>query len=483
MPLMGSCATLTGTMKQTMNGIGASGGWWPKDISLFPDSVRQNISQLLFNQNTGLGITDYRYNLGGGGVGVTTWARAPETPYISDGNYNWGADAAGTYFLRAAAQFGVPQITLFVNSAPTTFTSNGRNCGGTLITSRISAYATYLTDVVKYWKSQGVTITHVSPMNEPDNSFGSGSNCGQEGMIVQPSQRAQVVTAVATALRNAGLSTKVIADESSTVSQFNSEASQWLTSSIGASLGGVAHHQYGFASTNDQSSLGSTVQSRTGGNVAPWFTEICCFKEADSSQASNPLATLTYGQQFDPTMVSGLRMASLIDQSLSYSEDAHWDWWVALSSGIGCTPKTTSGCATNVNNQGWNDGLIYYDTNYQSTHDYTLYLTKRYTVLRHYAKAAPIGAVRRLVSNVEGNWRIQAFDLNGRLYSVVAFLGQQSSGSLTLSTDGSFTLTQPSRAFRSSPSEDYVQVSAPSLSGGKLTVNAPAMSIYTFFFQ
>jgi hypothetical protein len=40
------------------------------------------------------------------------------------------------------------------------------------------------------------------------------------------------------------------------------------------------------------------------------------FKESDSSQASNPLATLTYGAQFDPTMVSGLRMANLIQQSV-----------------------------------------------------------------------------------------------------------------------------------------------------------------------
>jgi hypothetical protein len=39
-------------------------------------------------------------------------------------------------------------------------------------------------------------------------------------MIVQPSQRAQVVTSLATALRNAGLATRVIADESNTVCEF-----------------------------------------------------------------------------------------------------------------------------------------------------------------------------------------------------------------------------------------------------------------------
>lgn len=103
---------------------------------------------------------------------------------LSDGKYNWSADAAGTFFLKEAVRQGVPLITLFVNSAvsvaiymlvtyesedrasmqPTTFTSNGQNCNGTLITSRIPAYAQYLTDVVSHWKSQGVAITHVSPM-------------------------------------------------------------------------------------------------------------------------------------------------------------------------------------------------------------------------------------------------------------------------------------------------------------------------------
>jgi hypothetical protein len=86
----------------------------------------------------GLGITDYRYNLGGGGVGVNQTDRQVETPYIrcarrlsnplefggvnisvagSDGVYNFSADPAGTFYLREAAGFQVPMITLFVNSA------------------------------------------------------------------------------------------------------------------------------------------------------------------------------------------------------------------------------------------------------------------------------------------------------------------------------------------------------------------------------
>ncbi|TFY61019.1 hypothetical protein EVJ58_g4775 [Rhodofomes roseus] len=164
----------------------------------------------------GLGLTDYRYNLGGGGIGVTTWDRAPETPYVSDGVYNWSADAAGTYYLREAARQGVPVITLFVNTAPVTMTSNNQSCGGDLVTERIPAYAQYLTDVISHWKSEGVEITHVSPKNEPDDSFGS---CNQEGMQVVPGQRAEVVTTLAASLKAAGLSTQVIADESSDTSE------------------------------------------------------------------------------------------------------------------------------------------------------------------------------------------------------------------------------------------------------------------------
>lgn len=51
-----------------------------------------------------------------------------------------------------------------------------------------------------------------SQISEPDDSFGS---CGQEGMQVIPQHRAEVVTQLAASLKAAGLSTQVIADESS----------------------------------------------------------------------------------------------------------------------------------------------------------------------------------------------------------------------------------------------------------------------------
>ncbi|TFY62119.1 hypothetical protein EVJ58_g4069 [Rhodofomes roseus] len=207
-------AQITTTTRESINGIGASGAWWVNDVALFPAEVRQNISELLLNQNSVVWV-------------LALGDRAPETPYISDDVYNWSADAADTFFLKEAACHGIPIITLFVNSAPTAMTNNSENCGGTLITERILAYVQYLADVISYWKTQGVDIAHVSSMkqvsalvclrnfradlpashaSEPDNNFDDGDPttlCAQEGMQVVPEQRAELVMTLAAILKAA----------------------------------------------------------------------------------------------------------------------------------------------------------------------------------------------------------------------------------------------------------------------------------------
>ncbi|KZV63074.1 glycoside hydrolase family 30 protein [Peniophora sp. CONT] len=483
-------ATISTTPLQTVNGFGASGAWWVKDLALFPAEVRQNVSELLLNQTSGLGLTDYRYNLGGGGVGVGTWDRAPETPYISDGVYDFSADEPGTFFLREAARHGVPIITLFVNSAPTTFTNNSQNCGGTLIDERIPAYGQYIADVVSYWATQGVNITHVSPMNEPDNNFDDGDPttlCGQEGMQVTPQQRAAVVSALHIAFTNASLSTQIIADESSSTGIFTGDAPIWLSPTVGSEIAAVAHHQYSFSSASAQANM-TALAKRLSGGTPTWFTEICCYAPTDGTGASNidPLATIGWGQQFDPTMVGGLRMGNLIYQSLVDAGDAHWDWWTALSNGLGsCSPSSgDADCVNEVNEEGWDDGIIYYDPDFNSTGYYGISLTKRFWVLKHFARAAPIGSSLLTVSTSanETDWRTMAFTAPGSsdLHAIVAMNMQWNASTLSLTLDGA-ELPAVSSAFRSSVNEDWASVTL-DVADGALVVNAPEMSIHTIFF-
>ncbi|KAL5513444.1 hypothetical protein ACEPAH_3843 [Sanghuangporus vaninii] len=400
---VGQLASVATEPAQVINGIGASGAWWPNDLIAFPEDVRQQVADLLFDSSPsaagGAGLTSYRYNVGGGGVFVGNPTRAPETFYVSPGVYNWSADAAGVYFLKQAAAYNVPVLTAFVNSAPAAFTSNERSCGGTILDDQIPAFAQYLADVIAHFRDEGVVFTHVSPMNEPDNSFGNGdSQCGQEGMIVTPQQRASVVNAVRSALDSAGLSSvEIMADESSTTSQFISEAPIWLSAGA-SSISAVSHHQYSFADDGSAAEMGAMARSLSG--KPSWFTEICCFKAANSAQASNPAAPLTYSQGFDPTVVGGLQLGQLIYQSFTQALDEHFDFWTALSSGIGCSPRQNLTCQVSINSDGWNDGLIYYNPDFASSGDFTLYLTKRYYIFKHFARFAFIGSTRYNVTGL-----------------------------------------------------------------------------------
>ena len=168
-------------MRQTVAGFGASGAWWPIDLERFPESVRRDVGRMLFSAD-GIELSGYRYNIGGGGAGVTAPNRAPK-PYPDD--------TAGLFFLRLASDAHVPVLTGFVNSAPPSFTTNGKACGGDLKPGRETAYADYLAGVVASLRNdQHIALHYVSPMNEPDDSF---PDCGQEGMKVPIAQRGPVV--------------------------------------------------------------------------------------------------------------------------------------------------------------------------------------------------------------------------------------------------------------------------------------------------
>ena len=166
------------------------------------------------------------------------------------------------------------------------------------------------------------------------------------------------------------------------------------------------------------------------------------------------------------------------------------DWWTALSNQIGnCNPSSSSSCFNVAQSSaGWNDGLIYYDPNFASTGFHGLGVTKRFYVLKHFTKAAPIGAVVRSVttssSGTEAKWRVLAFDFpQGKPFAIIAMNMQSSTSSITLTPASGLTLTAPKSAVRTSANEDYASVSAPTLSSGSINIsNAPAMSITTLFF-
>lgn len=447
---------------QTIAGFAASGAWWVNDLAKFSSSAKAQAASLLFT-SAGLDLSQFRYNIGGGGVGVSTPDRAAPGFLTSSGTYNWSADPGGVYFLQAAASDGVPDLIGFVNSAPEQYTSNSQNCAGTLVSGDESAYGTYLATVASHFKSLGITLGQISPMNEPDDSF---SSCGQEGMAVPASERAGTVSAVGSALASAGLSTTVIADESSQTTQSVSEVPTWISNSTAAGYtSAIAHHTY-----NNPSSTQLELEGALGAfyNKAAWNSEICCQNSSGS-----------WSQQYDPTITGGLTIATDVYKDLTFADDSAFQWWTALSNGLGCDPSTSSTCATSFNSSGWNDGLIYYDPNYASDGNQTLYITKRFYALAQFSRFVRPGAVRYNVTASPSGVETSAFwNSSARTWTVVAINTNSSSTSLSLNL-GSGTLSSQS-AYQTSSSQNLASVSGPSVSGSTITASLPGSSVTTY---
>ena len=461
-------ATLSSTPIQVMNGFGASGAWWPNDLGNFDPAVQQQVASMLFDPS-GIGLSAYRYNIGGGGVGVTNPTRAPQTFLVNPNQYDWNRDPGGQRFLALAATSGVPNIVGFANSAPVYWTTNGLNCGGNLASGAEAAYAGYLTDIVTHFQDAlGIRFAYVSPMNEPDYGFGNGK---QEGMIVPSGQRSTLVRAVAGQFASRAPYAAVIADESSQVgTQFNPEASQWLgVAGTPKALAALAHHNYDFPNSltlQQARSIGTTY------GLPLWCTEICCFVTQ----------TGQFGQQYDPTIANAMVMANLIWQTLTYANDAAFHWWVACSSAIGIDPKANPAGVNQVNSLGWNDGLLYYDPNYATNGNQQIYVTKRYYAMGNFSRYVRPGDQRFSVSGVPSNLRMLAFSRSGGWTLIV--LNNSAAGSAA----SSFRVQLPNRlgatgAVETSGAKSLGTAALPSVgTTGLVSGSVPAQSVTTYSF-
>jgi O-glycosyl hydrolase len=372
--------------QQTIDGFGASGAWWPTDVSRFSSAAQHQLGALLFSR-AGLYLSQYRYNIGGGGVGVKNSYKAPPTVLKPSGAYDWDADPAGMDFLKLAASYHVPQLIGFVNSAPAQFTTNHQSCGGRLAPGEIAAYAAYLTSVVVHLQvADHLDLSYISPVNEPDASQWT---CHQEGMAVPVGERAPLVTTLAADLATTSADPGVIADESSLISQLLTETPGWL-SEAGATVAVVGHHGYDYPDD-------ATLAKVAGLSTRHWNTEICCYNGKG------------FGWQYDPTMNSGLWLADTIWSDLSVGGDSAFDWWVAASPNLGCDPMQVSGCQDQVNPAGRNDGLVYFDPYWQLDGNQAFYLTKRYWVMAAFSRYVRPGAVLHQVSGLPSSVHAVAF--------------------------------------------------------------------------
>ncbi len=452
-------AEVSSAAAQTIQNIGASGAWWVNDLAHFSPAAKEQAARLLFSPS-GLDLTSYRYNIGGGGVGVTTPARDPDSFLQPDGSYDWSKDPGGRYFLNAAAKAGVKDLIGFVNSAPASMTTNGLSCSGNLTPGDEGVYGAYLATVVHHFTEQGVHIGYVSPMNEPDATTG----CGQETMLVPVAQRGAIVRAAGSALAARHTGAKVLADESSQLSAFVTNTPTWLnepgTAPYVAALG---HHTYDNPST---ATMQAAAQVGKDAGRPTWATEICCFGSGGG-----------WSQGYDPGIDSALTMSRIIHNDFTVTHDSAFQWWTALSDALG----SDFGAVDAGNPDGWNDGLIYYDPDYATDGNQGLYLTKRYYALAQYSKYVRPGAVLHDVSGAAAGVQVSAY-LKGGTWTVVVANQNTTDSELSLHfADG--TGLSATGAVRTSATQNLAAVPPASVHGSTVSAPLPARSLTTYTFQ
>lgn len=179
---------------QTIESFGTSGAWWAQYVGGFTTqyrdtgrTVREEVAQLLFDREYGIGLTAYRYNLGAGskesrsGVYWNEYRRAESfetAPFV----YDWSKDANAVWFLREAVSRGAQEVILFCNSPLERLTINGTaqvSKGETrnILPDNYADFARYVLDVAEHFISEGIPVRFLSPANEPQWEWFEG----QEG--------------------------------------------------------------------------------------------------------------------------------------------------------------------------------------------------------------------------------------------------------------------------------------------------------------
>lgn len=178
---------------QTIAGFGASDCWTVNYVGKnWNESEKETLSRWLFSRNykddgspEGIGLSMWRFNIGAGTYeqgddsGIQDMSRRAEC-FLADiyrgGIYDWSKQAGQQYFLRKARDYGVENVVLFSNSPPVAFTKNGRGYadkGGqtNLRDNAFTDFAVYMADVAAHFRAEGIPVTYLSPVNEPQYNW------------------------------------------------------------------------------------------------------------------------------------------------------------------------------------------------------------------------------------------------------------------------------------------------------------------------
>ncbi|SFD53668.1 O-Glycosyl hydrolase [Paenibacillus catalpae] len=212
-------------------GWGTSLAWWGHIVGRWSSEEKlDEVMDLIFDADKGLGLNIIRYNIGGGenpAIQPNTLRPGGDVPGFQPekGQWNWNADEGQRNVMLAAIKRGVDLAEAFSNSPPYWMTISGSvtgavDGGNNLREDSYEEFADYLTEVVKHYKEvHGITFRTLNPLNEPVSNWWRKGNI-QEGAHFSIDKQMEIIKKTALSLQLKGLSgTAVSAPDENSVDE------------------------------------------------------------------------------------------------------------------------------------------------------------------------------------------------------------------------------------------------------------------------
>ena len=339
---------------QQVTDFGASACWWSTELGHM-EQVDEYLD-LLYGPK-GLGLNVLRINVGGGvrddrsDSFPASIPRSPYSPLDENGRFDIKRDSGTWRVAQKAAALGtITDFTLFMNSPPSTMTINGKTYAeqpekeGEFVSNLrddcFEAFAKYVVDSVEAYIEEGIPVTYVSPINEPQWQWDETKH--QEGCHYTPEEAVRIFKAVIAELnRRATDNPKLQA-----VKLSMPETAQWYQHTY-------VHDMYHLMCTDpDIAPYVDHFAAHSYGTTKAQKIDTRAY--FDSLGIDIPLHQTEWAPlhaDFADNMDFALEMAHVMCEDFAILHTRHWTWWLGVSGfswpdGIICVDKQTGGNIT-----------------------------------------------------------------------------------------------------------------------------------------
>lgn len=429
-------------------GWGTSLAWWGHEIGGWENKqAADEIMDLVFDRERGLGLNIVRYNIGGGeNPDYNTLRPGGDVPgfWPSPQQWDWSADANQRAVLLGSIERGVNIAEAFSNSPPYWMTISGSVTGATdggnnLQEEHYETFAHYLTEVVKYYRDEwNIVFRSLNPLNEPSSNWWIKGNI-QEGAHFDIDKQAIILQLTAQSLKEKGLTDTVVSAPDDNSIDETLEALEQYGEETLAVLGQVNVHTYNGSKMQELKQFTDKHQLRL------WMSEY---------------GTGGAGGHDHEDMTSVMELAERIMFDLRLLQPKAWIYWQA------------------VEDEGANNNWGFIHANFNGEERY--YMNKQFYAMRQFTRFIEPGA---FIAPTSDGYSICAYDEAKRQLTIIVRNPSDTARMVSYELAPYEVVSGQVDVYRTSSQENFQQLTSLELAEQRFSVEVSPTSITTMVIQ